>query len=50
MTQSDPNNPNDYFPYSYITVPAGQTVNYQGDFILSGPASGTIEQLIKMVQ
>lgn len=48
MTKADPANPNDYFPYSYLSVNSGQTLNYNADVILSGPGSGTFENLFKL--
>lgn len=50
LKRADPENPNDYFPYSLIEIPPGQSVPYHGDVILSGPASGEIQNLVRLVQ
>lgn len=49
LKKASSDNPSDYFPYSYITVPPGAVVDYAGDFILSGPGAGTFEQLVILV-
>jgi hypothetical protein len=49
LKRPDQNNWEDYFSYSWTDVPPGETVPLQGDFILSGPASGTLEQFVRVV-
>lgn len=37
-----------YFPYSSVIIPAGGESTLSGEFILSGPASGTLEQFVRI--
>jgi hypothetical protein len=49
LVKASNNNPNDYFPYATIEVPVGATLPYQVEYVLSGPAAGTLQNLVKVV-
>jgi hypothetical protein len=41
--------PNDYFPYGEFVVPAGASLPYSVEMVLSGPGAGTLENLVRLV-
>ncbi len=38
----------DYFPYGVFVVPAGASVPYSVELVLSGPGAGTLENLVRL--
>jgi hypothetical protein len=49
LTKASPSNFEDYFPYAAMEVPAGASIPYQVEYVLSGPAAGTLQNLVKVV-
>jgi hypothetical protein len=49
LTKAADNDMDDYFPYSTFVVQPGESKPYWGDIILSGPAAGTLQNLVKIV-
>jgi hypothetical protein len=49
LTKASNANSNDYFSYAVVDVPAGVSVPYQVEYILSGPAAGTLQNLVQIV-
>jgi hypothetical protein len=41
--------PTDYFPYGEFVVPAGSSLQYAVELVLSGPGAGTLENLVRLV-
>lgn len=48
LTKASNTNLDDYFPYSSFVVLPGESKAYWGDIILSGPATGTLQNLVRV--
>jgi hypothetical protein len=49
LKKASDTNLNDYFPYSSFVVQPSESKAYWGDIILSGPAAGTLQNLVRIV-